>query len=324
MLTGGGSIVPDALREVADDEHFWSSYYSLDHPRGRGDFARLGATLLEFNPMPDTWFRVEWVRGAWQAGLYLDGPNGRVLVGQDYRAREESDFGQLLAGEQLWALRVDEVELLGRAIEVFEPTLPHPGIPLLLLLRFAPTTVAEEAELAVASCQSALGRVCPSMSAERRERFAQCFDQRGLGLRWSRGERGWVCENPNLPGFEVSSRQPSAELEEILPLVSDVLSAMGPQRVAQIPEVRGLLQPRSTGGPPLRSSTLLNEAERLVLSDAMELAGLEEGHVLESLRTETDEVRLAWLLEWLENAPTGSRLPAEQRARARRLLGEAS
>jgi hypothetical protein len=55
-----------------------------------------------------------------------------------------------------YTLRWVEVDLICRAIAAQDPQLPHPGLPLLFLLRFAPICIGDDVDLIVSMVDAAL------------------------------------------------------------------------------------------------------------------------------------------------------------------------
>ncbi len=112
--------IPPALRERTEDPEFWSAI--LDRT---GD---LGGDLRISLPVAGGYGLVLDLAGADQA-LGLREPHAHEPVQLGWAAPDRPHPA---------VLRFAELELCGRVIALDDPTLPHPGLPVALLARFAP------------------------------------------------------------------------------------------------------------------------------------------------------------------------------------------
>lgn len=89
-------------------------------------------------------------------------------------------------------LRWEELEMLCRAIALQAPDLPHPGVPLLLLHRFAPICDGDDLDLIVPMLESAWDQT-GAFSGKEIADLIERADVRGAGFEWQFDEvvRGW-------------------------------------------------------------------------------------------------------------------------------------
>lgn len=123
--------VPDALRALSLDPAFWSEYYGGAQP-DEPDPAELRATFgvsHGFGLVLD----VDRHRGTYGLGLRTPITIEPILLGWD----EPSDW---IPHGLTWP----EVDLVGRVTALSDPSLPHPGLPVALLARFAPITAEDD------------------------------------------------------------------------------------------------------------------------------------------------------------------------------------
>jgi hypothetical protein len=112
------------------------------------------------------------------------------------------------------ALRWDELDAIARAVAWRDSSLPHPGVLVLLLCRFAPMTEGEDGDLGASLLQDALA------AADMREETIECvwgnIDVRHAGMRWREHPgRGFVLEQ-NL-ALERASGRPLHTLRSAVP-----------------------------------------------------------------------------------------------------------
>jgi hypothetical protein len=84
-------------------------------------------------------------------------------------------------------LRWDELDLLCRAIARLDRSLPHPGLPLLLLYRFAPICASDDVPLVISLLDSAFRSLDLFSDAEIRSHI-EAVDCRRGNFRWERDE----------------------------------------------------------------------------------------------------------------------------------------
>jgi hypothetical protein len=91
------------------------------------------------------------------------------------------------------ALRWDEVDAVARALAWRDLTLPHPGLVVMLLCRFAPMAEGQDGDLGAWLLEAA-SRAVP-IDASTKERIWRRTDMRHAGVRWrEHAQRGFVLE----------------------------------------------------------------------------------------------------------------------------------
>lgn len=125
--------VPDALRTLSHDPAFWADYFFRAAPHPDPDPADLRATFP--------------VAGGYALVLDLDRQFGTYALGLRTPTSGEpvpmawDDRSRWHPHGLLWP----ELELIGRVVALDDPSLPHPGLPVALLCRFAPITAEDDA-----------------------------------------------------------------------------------------------------------------------------------------------------------------------------------
>jgi hypothetical protein len=125
--------VPDALRTLSHDPAFWADYFFRAIPDPDPDPAELRATFP--------------IAGGYTLVLDLDRRFGTYALGLRTPTSVEpipmawDDRSRWHPHGLLWP----ELELIGRVVALDDPSLPHPGLPVALLCRFAPITTEDDA-----------------------------------------------------------------------------------------------------------------------------------------------------------------------------------
>ena len=89
-------------------------------------------------------------------------------------------------------LRWAELDAICRAVAINDPSLPHPSVPLLLLNRFAPVTVGDDAEAIFETLEQAW-RGLDLFSDDEVAEFSRRYDYRAAGFVWRPDvECGWL------------------------------------------------------------------------------------------------------------------------------------
>jgi len=124
--------VPDALRTLSHDPAFWADYFFRTSLVGDPDPAEVRATFP--------------VAGGYALVLDLDRRYGTYALGLRTPSSVEpipmawDDRSRWHPHGLLWP----ELELIGQVVALDDPTLPHPGLPVALLCRFAPITTEDD------------------------------------------------------------------------------------------------------------------------------------------------------------------------------------
>ncbi|BCB85947.1 hypothetical protein Psuf_032600 [Phytohabitans suffuscus] len=125
--------VPDALRTLSHDPAFWADYFFRATPAADPDPADLRATF----PIAGGYALVldlDREYGTYALGLRTPGGSEPIPMAWDDRSRWHPHG-------LLWP----ELDLIGRVVALDDPSLPHPGLPVALLCRFAPITPEDDA-----------------------------------------------------------------------------------------------------------------------------------------------------------------------------------
>ncbi len=139
--------VPDALRTLSHDPAFWADYFFRTAPDADPDPADLRATFP--------------VAGGYALVLDLDRRYGTYALGLRTPVSPEpiplawDDRSRWHPHGLLWP----ELDLVGRVLALDDPALPHPGLPVALLCRFAPITAEDD----VAAVRELLGAALRSL-----------------------------------------------------------------------------------------------------------------------------------------------------------------
>lgn len=176
--------LPQDLARQARDGRFWTDAYwltSADERENEGE--ALNSCTLRFE-VSDRHALVLQFDGEFQyfsLGLSVDG-DAPVEIAWDDQAHFHPHV-----------LRWREIDAIGAAIAKTDPTLPHPGVPLLLLMRFAPIADDEDGWLARYLMDRAWDQLGLFSRRERQEFFDR-VDARSSGFAWRRLDRGYVVE----------------------------------------------------------------------------------------------------------------------------------
>ncbi|MGN9908027.1 hypothetical protein ACTMTJ_10810 [Phytohabitans sp. LJ34] len=125
--------VPDALRTLCHDPAFWADYFFRTTPHADPDPAELRATFP--------------IAGGYALVLDLDRRYGTYALGLRTPTSIEpipmawDDRSRWHPHGLLWP----ELELIGQVVALDDPSLPHPGLTVALLCRFAPITAEDDA-----------------------------------------------------------------------------------------------------------------------------------------------------------------------------------
>lgn len=139
----------EALTRLSQDPYFWPALLT-----GEGALRPVdpGTGLPDTTGLPDELRVCLPVAGGYGLVLDLDLLSGEQTLGlREPHAGEPVRLGVAAAGlPHPAALTFAELELCGRVIALDDPFLPHPGLVVALLSRFAPVTAGDDATAAAA------------------------------------------------------------------------------------------------------------------------------------------------------------------------------
>lgn len=141
--------VPDVLRTLSLDPDFWAEYFFRAEPPGEPRPAELRATFAishGYGLVLD----LDRTYGTYALGLRTPTSIEPIPMGWDDQSRWHPH-----------CLHWSELDLIGRVVALDDPSLPHPGLPVVLLCRFAPITAAEDPDAARALLEAALRSLRP-------------------------------------------------------------------------------------------------------------------------------------------------------------------
>jgi hypothetical protein len=208
--------------EIFADGRFWRDYLWLEDRADRmngkkpGGIWKLWSALRRNTPPPPPRYRrlknaelefrvldgyslvIAFEETLGHTALFLNHPCGRDEIGWDDQAHWHPHLFR-------WA----ELKAICRAIGSREPGLAHPGLPLLLLYRFAVVTDTGDEQAARASLTEAFWQI-PSLSDEDVRNLVNFTLTVQAGMRWNRrpgygwylsGEDAYTLRHPDNPAF---------------------------------------------------------------------------------------------------------------------------
>jgi hypothetical protein len=222
-----GMLKLDWRDEVFADARFWRDYLWLEdrerqtHSQKPGGIWKLwnalrahGSTTprypkfrnaeLEFRVLDGYGLTLVFEETLSHTSLFLSHPGGRQEIGWDDQAHWHPHL-----------FRWEELDGVCRAIAASEPPLAHPGLPLLLLYRFAVITDPAEEQAARAALTEALWQI-HSLSDEEVRNIVGLTVSTQTGIRWDRrpdlgwylsGEDAYTLRHPDNPTFPFAEFQ---------------------------------------------------------------------------------------------------------------------
>ena len=295
-------MIPSRLQQLAGTPQFWLDYFWLaarDWQDAADDYRALEGTALHVELGAGINLSLEFRYLLYEMVLVLEHPE---LEGSAEIAWDEEEGGQ----PQVF--RWSELEYLCRAIELKHPSLVHPGLPLLLLCRFAPICDDADAHLAMELMTSAWKRVCPGVSRGRVQAFTARIDLRNAALKWRHHADRWTVEQSEEAAYgdvydfyslrsDDNDAFPFAALESTFNRARELtLNAAATPALLVQDDVQAMLS-------ALENSNQL--AELPILADALELGGYSHARILEALRRPAERARHGWLLELVTGTEPG-------------------
>ena len=177
---------PLDVTDRAFSASFWDDYLFVDEDAPREEQWRY---VLPLN-MP--------------AELVIENDLGMISL--QFRGSKEEELVEIAFDDEAhWhphVLRWEEVQAIGHRIARAEPSLPHPGIPLLLLSRFAPVVSETDAHVAIESISQAMERI-GILSPARLQHLIRLIDFRNAAVTWRHDPAtGWFPDQHAGPGVE--------------------------------------------------------------------------------------------------------------------------
>lgn len=204
-------------------------------------------------------------------------------------------------------LRWEELDLFGRLIALQDPRLPHPGLPVLLLNRFAPICTNTDAEVVFTLIETAWkaqgmkkGKRFNSR-VERYDRRHAEFEWRNIqGVGWEIGQPEGADDRTNWDCYTLRSAEnqsfPFAQWNAFVTACEGhYRSFRNPAWVDPGGTVSNLARVVAASGDGVAAGAL---------ADALEENGCDQETILTALRTR-DAGRFAWVVEFLLDLPHG-------------------
>lgn len=262
--------VPDALRTLSHDPAFWADYFFRATPAADPDPADLRATF----PIAGGYALVldlDREYGTYALGLRTPGGSEPIPMAWDDRSRWHPHG-------LLWP----ELDLIGRVVALDDPSLPHPGLPVALLCRFAPITPEDDA----AAVRDLLGAALRSLRvpvppAEQEPLFP--YSPRVL-------TEEQVADYLQVPGEGVAGTLRYAG-SDVFPF--DELAEL--VRLARARVARVGAEPWCTE----RVRALARRGEPAAILAALEAAGCDHPTLLDALADPVTEAEAAWVVDVL-------------------------
>lgn len=176
-------MIPHSVKELAADPDFWNAFHFWEWHEDLREFPQLDGCLCRFSVGAGSALTLSLDPGFGYLSLSLESPllSAPVEVGWDDQAHFHPDV-----------LRWSELEAICTAVAATEHD-AHPGLPLLLLSRFAPICVGDDVEFIVDRLAAAWRAVAPGVPTRVVRTRIEDLDRRRAAFEWSREpEVGWV------------------------------------------------------------------------------------------------------------------------------------
>jgi hypothetical protein len=314
--------IPEQLRTLVHDPGFWAAFLFLNEDEVH--YPQLAGCRAEFV-----------VADGYGVTLDLDADLACVSLGlRRPGSAEPVEFcWDDLAHWHPHALRWEELDLIGRCVALNEPSLPHPGLPVALLCRFAPISVGDDVDVVVPLVQTALLSarskedgvtpplpglaLTPSVSVSGQPpnpivgECLQRIDARHAGFTWRHDDRvGWYLhqsqQDNEASGIDLYTlRCPENAGDDGFPFTDwNALVDHAQRRYAQAVNPAWRNQPVVAHARRIFATGDLGDAP--ALGEALRAAGCEHPTILHALAASADPVRAWWVIELLLGEPAGS------------------
>ena len=281
---------PESFLKLTHRPEFWSQFF---FDGGNQEFPNLENCRLEFPVGPQYALVLNLDEFLGYFGLNLKHPNTSepVEIAWDDQAHWHPHV-----------LRWEELDLVCRCIALDDPTLPHPGLPLALLHRFAPVTLDDNDDVVHPLITEAY-RTLEVFSEPQITEMIYRYDRRQSGFGWYYTDpQGWLPETREGDGRSgfYSLREP-----QNTEFPFDGLNALftaARQRLVAVVDPSWLV---GSAGELARIVTTGDVSAFPVLADALQEAGCDVSTFLDGLRAVAMPVRGCWVVETLLGRQTG-------------------
>jgi hypothetical protein len=280
------------VRAVAGWRDFWERFFWRDGD-GRSsprlgsvrDDDRYNGCLLDL-PISQ--------RGSFRIEIFLEHTHFDFSLDQDGRTEDIAWDSQVHWFPHV--LRWEELDLIGKSVMVHDPTLPHPGLPFLMLCRYAPLCDGDDADRVYAMLHDAYQRVGITGY------LGGVLDARGQGFEWVQDEEGWKLNQNDAHRYQIdlyslrhveNSDFPHAEFNA---LIADARAVAAT-----------LLEPRWLDSNVTELARVIDagkDFEKLpILADALMDAGCDNEITLTHCRSSLPGQESSWVVDAVLNKP---------------------
>lgn len=179
--------LPSALQSYVTTRRFWTDFLWItdaEHTQGQDPYPLLKDFQFRFS-----------VADGFEVSISLD--QALCFTGLDFAVPGKDSQNIAWDDQAHWhphVLRWSELDLLCQCVAARDPSLAHPGYPLLFLHRFAPICVGDDIDQIVALLETAWRKLDLFSSAEITT-FIERFDARDADFHWRfEAGKGWCIE----------------------------------------------------------------------------------------------------------------------------------
>jgi hypothetical protein len=290
--------LPEAVRQLAGSPGFWADYLFLEDGPGEERPALDGARL-DFGVCPGYQVSLSLDRHLCYHGLgfIYPGAASTVEIGWDDQAHWHPN-----------ALRWEELDLIGRCLALNDPTLPHPGLPVLLLNRFTPVCLNTDADAVFPLIESAW-RFLGLFAGRQLDEVVEKYDRRHAEFVWGEEAVGWV-----LGQAEGAEERTGWYCYTLRVAENDAFPfqqwgefiGAAERHYASAADLTWLSRNAHAAGNLARALAQSGDPDGAgALADALEEAGCDHPTILGACRSR-DPARFGWVLELLLGEPRGA------------------
>lgn len=284
--------LPQAILNLSRRPEFWRQFF---FEGGNDEFPELEGCGLAFPVGADY-------------TLFLSFDPALSYFGLDLKYPGNAEPTQIAWDDQAhWhphVLRWEELDLICRCVSLTEPTLPHPGLPLVLLHRFAPVCLGDRVDVIHPMILEAY-RTVGAFTEDRITEMVHRYDRRQDEFVWRRSDsHGWYPDQDDAVGQRgpvYSLRHP--ENPEFPFAALNALFDAGRHQLDTVRRTSWL-----TGEARVIAQSIANTGDISglpVLADALEESGCDNEVVVSALRTVDFPARGCCVLELLAGLPPG-------------------